>query len=309
VEFPIVLEGKVIKYAWVAGSNSWGCKIPEGLSHPEAKVLFELGTINGVGPWRLLEISGKPIIYVGMHGWFPENGERVEAWEAAPRVVGVLKELGVTYAMGDASVGGIQNPFSPGDPLPPGALVVPTGFRMEGVPSRPSYSPIQDNFFRVGEPFCASLRCALISAFGASFSVFGKNTVHDDQRLLLYDAPRVRYVCTMWGRVETEDEIDVFRMLGDHVVGMSIGHEAHWMRALGIHFGVVDAVVNYAESGMPQLWVGNGKPEAMRNYYEQIAVPLGRTMVDTFKLLIELDRQGKLPCNCDKYKLARLTTN
>jgi 5'-methylthioadenosine phosphorylase len=285
-----------VKYGLIGGSGTWGARFPEDLGRDDVKVveIFQQGFETPYGrsiPFKLLKIKDELVLRVAMHG-IRYDGSRSTSkspYVASKQVASVFQQAGVRWALVDASVGGIQSPDGPGAPLPPWSVVITDDFLM-------LWRPKDDAPFvtqgvrnpRMGEPLCKALRQALFEAASRQ-SRFA--AVHDHGV----------YACAPWGRFETSVEIKAFADMGAHIVGMTLGHEAPLMRRLGIHFGSLNIVSNYAE-GSEEGWIGDS-PGAMAAFYHDCAPIVGNVMIDALKKAIEI---GPGECNCGNYTLDAL---
>jgi 5'-methylthioadenosine phosphorylase len=283
------------EYGLIGGSGTWGMRFPEDLDREDVELIevFEQGFDTPYGrsiALKLLRIAGKPVLRVAMHGVHYDEQHRTPGapWVAAKQVAAVFQAAGVRWALVEGSVGGIQNPDRPGEPLPPWSVTVTDDYMMLWRP--PDNHPFAASRKRVArhrEPFCAALRRALRQAAAR------------EPRFTLYD--HGVYVCAPVGRFETSAEIESFARLGAHVVGMTLGHEAPLMRQLGIHFASLNIVSNHAE-GRVDGWVGNDAG-GMGDFYFECAPVVGHVMVDALKQVIQ---HGPGACNCADYYLDRL---
>jgi len=284
------------KYAFIGGSGTWGMKFPEDLNRDDVKLIdvFADGFDTPYGQsaaFKLLQIEGESVLRVAMHGrrYNQKGYPREPQWIVSQQVASVLKDAGVESVLVEASVGGIQSPNNPGEPLPPWSVVVNDDFMM--LWSTPPVDPPLGGHRRVGryqEPFCAGLREVLF------------NQVLKEKRLQPVFDHGV-YACTPWGRFETPSEVRALATLGAHVVGQTLAHEVPLLRQLGIHVGSLSIVSNYAE-GITGEWVGKSS-KGLSEFYYKCAPIVGNVMVNTLKAVIE---NGRGSCNCDKYYLDNL---
>jgi purine nucleoside phosphorylase len=278
----------------IGGSGTWGARFPEDFDRPEVRVLEYVApqpTPYGVScPLKLLEIGGQRVLRVAMHGWHrDERGEPVPTWECALQVAWLFQEAGVQWATVDGSVGGIQSPDRPGAPLPPWSVVITDDFIQHWVPPTTARLVVRERLFpRMREPFCGGLRQQLFEAAARQdrFTVFDRGV----------------YVCTPLGRFETSAEIRMMAGWGAHVVGQTLGHEAPLMRQLGIHFGSLNIVSNFAEGNAG--WVGED-PGAMAQFYRDCPLPVGNTLIDATLAAIS---NGIGNCDCAAFRLPGMGT-
>lgn len=280
-----------VKIGSIGGSGTWGARFPEDFERSDARVLEYLepietpyGTSSSL---KLLEIGGQTVLRAAMHGWHREDGGAwVPTWTCAFQLAWIFQEAGVEWALVDGSVGGIQAPDGSGGPLPPWSVVITDDFIQHWVPPTTVRFAMARGGGRMREPFCAGLRQHLASAARRQpqFSVCDRGV----------------YVCTPTGRFETAAEIRMLANWGGHIVGQTLGHEAPLMRRLGIHFGSLNIVSNYAEGNV--AWIGEDA-SAMEEFYRECARPVGNALIDAMLSTIS---QGIGDCHCADFHLARI---
>jgi 5'-methylthioadenosine phosphorylase len=272
----------------IGGSGTWGARFPEDIA-PDVKVVEYVGPIDtpfgqSCG-FKLLDIAGARVLRCAMHGWHrDEHGMPVPTWTCALQVAWVFQQAGVRWALVDGSVGGIQRPDQPGAPLGPWCVTITDDFIQYWLP--PPVGSLRDAaqpFPRMREPFCAGLRRHLFEAASRQ------------PRMQVFDGGV--YVCTPLGRFETAAEIRMMAGWGAHVVGQTLGHEAPVMRQLGIHFGSLNIVSNYAEGNAE--WIGS-QPTAMAEFYRECPFPVGAAVLDAMRGAIA---DGIGECRCDAYRI------
>lgn len=279
-----------VKIGLIGGSGTWGARIPEDLNRDDAVV--EQYYNNGfetdfgqTGPVKLLQIDGEPVLRFAMHNWHMEQGGPVPPWTCAKQIAWVFHEAGVEWALVEGSVGGVQSPDKPGEPLPPWSVTITDDLLMYWFPPDLPFYIGKEFFPRMREPFCAGLRKVLLveALKEECFTVYDHGV----------------YACTPPGRFETPAEIQMLRSWGAHIVGQSLGHEAPLMKKLGIHFASMNIVSNHAE-GYSE-WVEGG----MVNFYQQCPVPVGNVIIDTAKEVIA-NGLGECDCHREEYLLKGL---
>ena len=282
------------QYALIGGSGTWGARFPEDLSLDDVELveIYREGFATPYGqsaPFKLLRIAGQPVWRVAMHGMTRDDGKPMMApWLAAKQVTWVLQQAGVQYALVEGSVGGIQNPDAPGEPLPPWSVTITDDYMIFFRPhDEQPFVADRSRTARMRDPFCAHLRAALVQA-ARQEPKFA--SVHDHGV----------YVTTAWGRFETTAEIKAYASLGAHVVGHTLGHEAPLLRKIGVHLASLNIVSNHAEGH--DDWVGEGE-DAMTEFYTTCPHHVGRVMADALKQVI---RTGPGPCACNDYFLTGL---
>jgi 5'-methylthioadenosine phosphorylase len=281
-------------YSLIGGSGTWGARFPEDLELADVELieLFDgFETPYGTSaPFKLLHILGQPVLRTAMHGipYSPDGAPRAPIWVAAKQVAWVLQQAGVSYALVEGSVGGIQSPGTPGQPLPPWSVVITDDHMMFFRPHDDlPFHADRKEAARFKDPFCGALRSAL---YDAAVKEPKFASVHNEGV----------YVTGITGRFETAAEIKAFGALGAHVVGLTLSHEAIVLRRLGVHLGSLNIVSNYAE-GMDE-WIGEND-DAMTDFYFECPKYVGPVMVEALRTIIQ---NGPGPCNCDSYRLRGL---
>ncbi len=267
-------------YALIGGSGTWGARFPEDLEMPNVELTdyFEAfdTPFGGTAPFKLLRIGDQNVLRTAMHGMWDHGGGQGSRprtpWLAAKQVGWVLEQAGVQWAMVEASVGGIQRPDKPGEPLPPWSITINTDYMM-------FFRPEDDQPFfggrkrsaRFKDPFCPIMSEHLYQAAKKEPKFVG---VYRD----------AIYVCTAWGRFETAKEIQVYAEMGAHVVGHTLAHELPVFRKAGVRLASVGIISNHAEGR--DEWVGDN-PDAMADFYFSCPHYLGPVMANAMEALIE----------------------
>ncbi|MDR1160044.1 MAG: S-methyl-5'-thioadenosine phosphorylase [Syntrophomonadaceae bacterium] len=146
-----------------------------------------------------------------------------------------LKKMGVENILATAAVGSLYFEFKPGQ------MVLADQF-LDFTKSRPN------TFYEGGErgvihcdmtaPYCPFLRHTIVEV-GKTMGV----GVHNGGV----------YVCTEGPRFETAAEIEMFKMLGGHLIGMTSVPEATLARELGICYANICIVTNFAAGIAPGI--------------------------------------------------------
>lgn len=171
------------------------------------------------------EYNGKTVLFMNRHG----AGHSIPPHKINYRAnIWGLKELGVDCILATAAVGSLNRDMAPGN------FVFPDQY-LEFVKDRPA------TFFDGGErgvvhtdmtePYCPYIRDAFMKAANAI-----SHTAHNGGT----------YVCTEGPRFETPAEIKMFARLGGDLVGMTAYPEVALARELGLCYGAVAMVTNYA---------------------------------------------------------------
>lgn len=168
---------------------------------------------------------GKTVLFMNRHG----AGHSIPPHRINYRAnIWGLKELGVDCILATAAVGSLNLDYVPG------SFVFPDQY-LEFTKSR------QCTFFDGGEagvvhtdmtePYCPEIRKAFAEAAEAlSSKAFSGGT----------------YVCTEGPRFETPAEIKMYSLYGGDLVGMTAYPEVALAREIGICYGTVAMVTNYA---------------------------------------------------------------
>jgi len=272
----------------IGGSGNWTERFPEDRKRPEAQVVQVYAPVEtpyGLSaPFKLLEIGGKPVIHFGMHGWDRKNPQ--PTWKCSAQVAWIFQQAGVEWAFVNGSVGGVQNPYRPGEPLEPWSVIITTGLIQHWTP--PEAPPVLNEdrpYRRMRELFCASLRHHLYES------------ACRQERFTVYE--RGTYVCTPPYRFETPEEIVMIAGWGGHFVGQTLGHEMPLLKQLGMHVASLNIVSNYAE-GNPH-WVGDDSSGAMANFYHECAPLVSDVLIDAYLAVLE---HGIGECHCNDYLIS-----
>jgi len=148
--------------------------------------------------------------------------------------ISALKKLGVSRVIATAAVGSLR------PDLPPGSFAVTTDF-IDFTRRRETtfYHEIDDRVHHVDmtNPYCPQISGALVKSA---------------QEMDLQIDPSAVYICTDGPRYETPAEIRMFVNWGADVVGMTGVPEVILARELGICYGTLAIVTNYA-AGISQF--------------------------------------------------------
>jgi 5'-methylthioinosine phosphorylase len=278
----------------IGGSGTWGARFPEDFDRSDARVVTYLDPIEtpygASAPFKLLEIGGEPVLRVAMHGWHRDRPDGwVPVWTCALQVAWVFQQAGIEWALVDGSVGGIKAPDGSGAPLPPWSVVITDDFIQYSMAPPPGLNAIRGSGgLRMRDPFCAGLRRHLHAA------------ATRQQQFTVYD--HGVYVCTPIGRFETSAEIRMMDGWGAHIVGQTLGHEAPLMRQLGIHFGSLNIVSNFAEGNDASIGEDAG---AMEQFYRTCPQPVGNALMDA---ILSVLSNGIGDCHCADFRVSGLGT-
>jgi 5'-methylthioinosine phosphorylase len=170
-------------------------------------------------------IVGKPVLFLARHGY----GHTIAPHEVNYRAnIWALRDAGATRIVSVASVGGIRIDYGPGVLVVPHQLIDYTWGRASTFFEGPDQPVTHIDFTH---PYAESVRQALLqAATDCSERVFDNGV----------------YAATQGPRLETAAEINRLERDGADLVGMTAMPEASLARELGLEYGAIAVVVNYA---------------------------------------------------------------
>jgi 5'-methylthioinosine phosphorylase len=170
-------------------------------------------------------IVGKPVLFLARHGY----GHTIAPHEVNYRAnIWALRDAGATRIVSVASVGGIRIDYGPGVLVVPHQLIDYTWGRASTFFEGPDQLVTHIDFTH---PYSESVRQALLqAATDCSERVFDNGV----------------YAATQGPRLETAAEINRLERDGADLVGMTAMPEASLARELGLEYGAIAVVVNYA---------------------------------------------------------------
>lgn len=280
----------------IGGSGTWGAKFPEDFPNLGLEVCEYLSgqsTPHGdSAPLKILKYKNHRIIYVGMHGCYPNKEESILPPWASRQIAWLFREAGAKWILTGGSVGGIQ--ATRGANLPPWSIVIPDDFLMWQPPVIPVNHggrvkrPSRSVFYRVAGAFCPTLSEELYKA-----------TAKQAGKLQIIQKGGV-YTCTPWGRFETPAEIATMKKLGLTVVGQTVGWEAIAARKEQIPIASLNIVSNFAEEN--NRWC-NESPRGMAEFYQECPPVVAEIIADTVKAVFDEEIN---PSSLDPYRLTGL---
>lgn len=287
-------QDKPALVASVGGSGTWamdmaGPGFPEGMPEAGVKTAFAFRQVQTpFGPIpevKTLIIAGFPVIRIPVHGWhFP-----IPNLKDTNATFWLLYHLGIKKVIVDASVGGIK--AKPWDVVVPDDVFINDGAKLEILELTKEID--SDPRKRMAEPFCPILRRCLIAAVKRLPSLqkaFPHAPLGDlHEKGAYYTMPLTVF--------ETPAEIKDLKRRGFLVVGQSSGQEALAARLCGMHFAVVNPVVNFAEGLEGASWSAG---ETMAELYTRIAPTMGLVVIEALKLILQTETN----CRCSEYASA-----
>ena len=170
----------------------------------------------------IFNLHDKEIVFMPRHAKGHSNPPHMVNYRAN---VYAMKELGVDRIIATNAVGSLEKTVKPGD------FVIPHDF-IDFTKSRPgTFYDSRTVHVDVTEPYCKFMR----QVIAASGDVIEGGV----------------YVCTEGPRFETPSEIQMFKLLGGTVVGMTGIPEAVLSRELEMCYSSICTVSNYAASISP----------------------------------------------------------
>lgn len=242
-------HGETIEIA-VIGGTTFGHPPAFGEGLVEVQQEFRFMTGIGISPTVYeMRYKGVPFYYIQIYGadaeaaGDPEYTGHIRAWVA-------LYELGVKYAFGGATAGGIDPDMDYADLVIPDDFIIFQNQRPQNILS---YAGIERPgvFASFAEPFTEEMRQLLIEKSKAIYP----GTVIETGVFVQADP----------GRFETPAEIRMMRLVGGNHVSMNQATNAIYARQLGIAYAALNSVSNPAVGVRPFSF------EQMQTAVQQIA--------------------------------------
>jgi len=260
------------RLAMIGGVVTRALRFPDDLHDPDIEVVAtNLVYETPVGPTapfkhlrlrRDASVGGgvEDVLYLRYLG-VRSGATRTSDVEAAFRV---FEAAGVERIVTDDNMGSL-NPL-----LDPGDLVVCHDFL--DFHKEASVAPLEGKLVRLRDPYCPSLRRAIVEGARAAGSgrVFRRGV----------------YAVSHGTRFETPSEIAMYRQLGGDIVGYSLVPSIYLARAIGACYGGLYLVSNYGE-GLVENW----DHDSVWHASDAIAPTMGRILLDVLK-------RAPLPADC-----------
>lgn len=191
--------------------------------------------------YKIGVLSEREIVFLPRHGLqhaFPPHkiNYRANIWG--------FKELGVERIVSISAVGGISPQSEPGAIVVPDQIIDMTSNR-----DVTFYEGDKVAHIDFTEPYCPEMRGSFIEA--------GKSKGIDIRE-------SGTYVCVNGPRLETRAEIQFFSRIGADIVGMTAMPEAALAREVGICFGGIAVITNYAAGVKEKRLIAREVVEVMK---------------------------------------------
>jgi len=226
-----------------------------------------IDTQYGAVPLKIGILEDKKVVFLARHGFKHSVPPHQINYRAN---IMALKKMGVRKIIATAAVGSLNEKMAPGQ------LVVLDQF-IDFTKSR-----IQ-TFYEGGDkgvlhvdmthPYCMELAHAIINVCPSTIYLHQKGT----------------YICTEGPRFETPAEIKIFKMWGGDLVGMTSVPEVVLARELGMCYGTIAMVTNYA-AGISAL------PLTHKEVVETMAQNTHNLQTLIMKILANLDTKQHCLC-------------
>ena len=204
-------------------------------------------------PITLVEIGGAPVALLPRHG----EGHVFPPGRVPYRAnVFALKSVGVTHVLATSAAGSLREDIHPGELVIPDQVIDRT-FRRD-----PTFFDDLAVHVEFAQPFCSSLRKALLSAYSEA-------KVHDGGT----------YVCMEGPQFSTRAESDLHRSWGAHLIGMTLMPEAKLAREAELCYAAVNLVTDY------DCWRPHPKELGAQQLLEEIIGNLRATTAAALSLL------------------------
>jgi 5'-methylthioadenosine phosphorylase len=201
--------------------------------------------------YTLGRLSGKKVVFLPRHG----SGHHVQPHKINYRAnIWGFWKLGVKRLLSIGATGGIRETMVPGSITVPDQIIDTTSSRASTF-----YDGEEVVHIDFTDPFCPDLRGYIIEAGIRS-------------GLPLVSA--ATYICVNGPRLETAAEIRTFSLWGGDIVGMTVMPEAALARELGLCYGNISVVTNFAAGVRAGRLTVSEVTETMRSSEEKLGLLL-----------------------------------
>lgn len=186
-------------------------------------------------PFVRMSYQGTPFYYVRFHGYSETEREDRISGVNFVRMFAALHLMGVRYAFGGATSGGIHEDYAVGDFVIPNDVL---DFNKERPSNVWEASGMERPLVRArfNPPFCPYMS-------GLLEQVARRRSERVHTGAILVQSQPNRY--------ETPAEIRMYAMFGGGLVTHNVGTEAIYARQMGIHFAALQSISNPAEGVRP----------------------------------------------------------
>lgn len=221
------------------------------------------------------EYKGQELAFIPRHGADHSVAPHLVNYRAN---IKALQQLGVKRIIATAAVGSLHYDFQPGEFVLCDQFLDFTKTRKttfyEGGPAGVVHCDMT-------VPYCAEVREAIKKA-------------GEERELTVHNGGT--YVCTEGPRFESAAEIQMFKMLGGHVIGMTSVPEVCLARELGICYSNISIVTNYAAGISPSILT-----------HAEVVDMMKESISDVRYLIMESVKYIKQERDCDCMKILNET--
>jgi 5'-methylthioadenosine phosphorylase len=229
---------------------------------------LQLETRYGAAPpLSIADVDGRKVVFLPRHGPHHSIPPHKVNYRAN---IHALHEIEAERIIAVNAVGAISRDYKPGDIVFPHDFV---DFTKQRTLTYYDDAPVTHVDF--SKPYCPEIRRILTETA---------------RTLKLNVKKKAVLVCTEGPRFETPAEVQMFRLLGCEIVGMTGLPEAVLARELGMCYAPLCFVSNMAAGMQEQL-----TPLEIPKISEQIMPNLEQLLIETVKAL-PASREGKCPC-------------
>jgi 5'-methylthioadenosine phosphorylase len=257
--------------AFIGGSSTFALNFPEDLGIRGVRVLDKktFPTPFGESPeFKVLEIGGKVILTVRMHGW----RAGVQRADASRQVYWVLEKAGTRTVLSEGGVGAIRRDLRLRDFMIPDDYI-DLSLRKD--------VRLSDRYLLImRDPICPEIAGVISKT---------SNRLFPERRVA-----RGVYAVTDGRHFESRAEVRMIETAGGDVVGQSLCPEIYLSREIGACYAGLYLIVNRAE-GIEPAW----SHRELKDIFYQEAMNVGRIIIEGLK---QMGRREKRRCQCSKLR-------